>query len=267
MQFFFVINRDKPHAEETADRALQLLERAGAVCTATGKNALSSSQDLKDSDMIIAVGGDGTILSAAQFAVRFDKPILGLHAGRLGFLSGARGEELGSLLRLLRGSYVEHRRMLLTVRVGEKSRTAVNDLLITKPALGSLIDVSVQESGRDVIDYRADSVLFSTPTGSTAYALSSGGPVADPALSFISMAPICSHSLVSRTYLFSDSAKLTAKLGEDCRGHLVIDGEPCFQLPPGQEVHIRRSERTLRLVCLQDQPFYEVVREKFLPQG
>lgn len=272
MKFFFIVNLRKQRAKECAQKAIAVLEKAGGMCALedTNRGAFGDAYhfaplgELSLYDIVVAVGGDGTVMSAAKYAAVADKPILGLNAGRLGFLSGAEVDELEKLKRLLTGKYKKCKRMLLQVQVQNKSFVAVNDCLISKSALGSIIDVSVYESGHSVMDYRADSVLFSTPLGSTAYALSNGGPVADPDLKFISMSPICAHSLVSRTYLFTEQAVLTAKLGSGSQAHLLTDGHEISVLEPGSAIQIQRSLHELCLLYLEDLPFFEIVQKKFL---
>ena len=156
--------------------------------------------------------------------------------------------------------------MLLEIEHGGKKHIAVNDAVFVKPVLGSLINLKVFEKNDFVIEYRTDSVLFSTPTGSTAYALANGGPISDPNLKFISMSPICAHSLISRTYLFSQGAELIVEIGKKDQAYLVVDGVQRCLLNSGDRVKIRKSNKTLRLVYLKDVPFFKLVRKKFLPK-
>lgn len=272
MKFFFIVNLKKKRAKECAQKAISVLERAGGACVLedTNRSAFGDSyrfgslQELFLYDIVIAVGGDGTIMSAAKYAAVAGKPLLGLNAGRLGFLSGAEVDEMEKLKRLLTGEYKKCKRMLLQAQLGDQCFVAVNDCLICKPALGSIIDVSVYEGKHSVMDYRADSVLFSTPIGSTAYALSNGGPVADPDLKFISMSPICAHSLVSRTYLFREQAVLTAQLGSGSKAYLLADGNEVAALDSKSMIQIQRSSHELCLLYLEDLPFFEIVQRKFL---
>lgn len=273
MRIFFVINNSKPEAIDNAKKAIYILNDFNCEC-AVERNVFeffkkcAIADDIRNIykyDFIIAVGGDGTIIAASEYAAKYDIPVLGINSGHMGFLCGLERHDLEKLEKILKNQYNEKKRMLLEVDYNNKKYIAVNDVVFTKPVLGSLIDLKVFESGNFVIEYRADSVLFSTPTGSTAYALSNGGPVADPNLDFVSMAPICAHSLASRTYLFSKNAELVVKIGHRNKTHIVVDGVELDLLDNGSEVKIRKSDKKLRLVYLEDIPFFDLVRKKFLP--
>lgn len=273
MRIFFVINKSKLEAIDNAKKAIHILTCFNCEC-AVERNIFeffkkcAVADDIRNIykyDFIIAVGGDGTIIAASEYAAKYDIPILGINSGHMGFLCGLERHDLEKLENILKNQYNEKKRMLLEVEHISKKYIAVNDVVFTKPVLGSLIDLKVFESGNFVIEYRSDSVLFSTPTGSTAYALANGGPVADPNLEFISMAPICAHSLASRTYLFSKNAELVVKIGNRNKTHMVLDGVELDLLGNGSEVKIRKSDKQLRLVYLEDIPFFDLVRKKFLP--
>ena len=279
MKILFTVNLNKPDAKAITEQAVKILREHGAVCLLDSKNqsafdwpscdCVNFSQLCGDFDMIVTVGGDGTIMNAAKYSVFYDKPLLGINAGRLGFLAGLENTDLDKLPLLLEWNYVEHPRMMLKVihvfKNGELHYTALNDAVLAKAALSSVIDVQVQYGQRGKMDYRCDSIIFSTPTGSTAYALSNGGPIADPDLSFIALAPICPHSLVSRTLLFSERSVIQVQLGEDNRtdAFLLIDGKNVGQVMPDDHILIQQCENRLRLISLDHREFYEVVSKKF----
>ena len=273
MRVLFFVNLNKKNAQQCTLRAIQILTEAGADCSvvppaACGllqKMRVAKEEEAVSFDVLAAVGGDGTIMETAKTAVRAGKPLLVINVGRMGFLSGVKGNEPEKLTRLFRGQMIEHQRMLLQIDFEGKNLIAVNDIVVSKPVLSNLIDLSVACNHRPVISYRADAVLFSTPTGSTASALSNGGPIADPDLAFLSMSPICPHSLISRPYLFSDSSILKATLGKSSKAHLIVDGQPVALLENGARFTIKRSASELRLLTLEDHAFFEAVREKFLP--
>ncbi len=275
MKIFFIINKGKSKAIKNAQNAILILRNLGCECVVEKSvfeffKEYVISEDIDNIykyDFIIAVGGDGTILAASEYAAKYDMPILGINSGHMGFLCGLECHDLQKLEKILKNQYNEKKRMLLEVEYDNKKHIAVNDVVFVKPVLGSLIDLKVFESGNFVIEYRADSVLFSTPTGSTAYALANGGPVSDPNLDFISMSPICAHSLAARTYLFSNDAELAVQIGNrnKSKTHILIDGVELDLLENGSQVKIRKSDRKLRLVYLEDIPFFDLVRKKFLP--
>lgn len=277
MKVLFFINIKKKNAKNTAEKAGQILTSAGVECFMGKKYArffengcfqwLENDQK-GQFEFFISIGGDGTIMEVAKEAVAWNKPLLGINAGRLGFMAGLEAVELERLPNLLKGRYEEQNRMLLEVHHSSlrESFLAVNDAVITKPILNNVIDVSIECNKKRVIEYRADSVLFSTPTGSTAYALSNGGPIADPTLEFISMSPICPHSLLSRTYIFEPQKQLSVHLGKGGlpTAHLLVDGRIAANLDSLDKITISKSEKTLRLIMLHQRGFYQVVGQKFI---
>ncbi|MDE5600017.1 MAG: NAD(+)/NADH kinase [Oscillospiraceae bacterium] len=273
MRFFFIVNVNRKEAIKRTKLAVNIIKELGGEYAIENSNSIAFGKEFEfDSvfhissyNFIIAVGGDGTIMAAAKYAFEYNLPVLGINAGRMGFLCGLEGHDLKNLEKIFNGDYNEEKRTLLEIEWNDKKTIAVNDAVFVKPVLGSIIDLKVFESDNFVIEYRADSVLFSTPTGSTAYALSNGGPVADPNLKFISMSPICSHSLISRAYLFSDNAEIKADVGKSNKAYLIVDGKKMDLLEKGTEVKIRKSDRWLRLVYLEDIPFFELLRKKFFP--
>lgn len=272
MKFLFVVNLQKSHAKECAEKAMEVIAKSGGECfiDEAVKSDFSSKKckflpisAISLVDMIIVLGGDGTIIKAAKYAAPADIPILGLNIGRLGFLSGAEKGEYDKLSCLIKGDYKKTKRMLVEATAKNKTYLAVNDLVISKSSLDTIIDVNITENGQQVINYRADGVIFSTPVGSTAYALSNGGPIADPDLRFISMSAICPHMLISRTYLFSENADLILNVNEGNRAHMIVDGEEVGVLESGDKINIKKSSYTLSLIYLEDNPFFDVVSKKF----
>lgn len=220
-------------------------------------------------DIIIAIGGDGTILHSAKHAVEFDKPLLGINVGRLGFMAGLEMNELSLLSRLVGQDYSVENRMLLRClhhsRTGTSTHLALNDVVISNGALSRIVDIDVKCDDKFVSSFRADGIIFSTPTGSTAYALSAGGPVIDPSFNGISLTPICPHSLVARTVIFSHDKKISAYASK-LNIHpiyITIDGEQGTVLNNEDVIEITRSRKALRLVSLNDKSFYEMLNNKF----
>ena len=164
-------------------------------------------------DAVVAIGGDGTIFHAAADAMRFEKPVLGINAGRLGFLAQAEGDDLSPLDRFAAGDYEIERRLVLQAEVARAGKTeifyAVNDAVITNPDFGLISEIEVRCGGESVGSYRGDGIIFATPTGSTAYSLSAGGPIADPDVDCMILTPLASHSLVSRSIVFAAQRVLT----------------------------------------------------------
>jgi len=220
-------------------------------------------------DIAVTVGGDGTIIHTAKYAARADKPLIGVNVGRLGFVAGIEPENVAELKRLLTGDYIIQNRMLLDVSVrhinGEiEEYIAVNDANIARGQLSRIIDISVYLDDSKISTYRADGLLFSTATGSTAYSLSAGGPVIYPEMECILMTPVCPHSLISRPVLFDGNAGLsvTVKHPDNASVLLSIDGEKNVQITESDIVTIKKAKNSLKLLTLSNQNFYQLLNEK-----
>ncbi|MCI8600114.1 MAG: NAD(+)/NADH kinase [Oscillospiraceae bacterium] len=225
---------------------------------------------LNEADLCLAVGGDGTMIHMAKHAAKAGKPVLGVNLGRLGFLATLESSELPLLDRLFTKEYQIEERMLLeaTLRQGGETRRfeALNDAVVSKGALSRMVEVNLSNRGRQVGVYRADGVIFATPTGSTAYSLSAGGPMIDPGLSGILLTPISAHSLFSRSIFFSDDSELTLTPAgsEEQEIFLTVDGEEAVPLPQGSELTIKKSGLAVHLINLTGKAFYEVINEKLV---
>lgn len=230
--------------------------------------------EIGNMDMLIAIGGDGTIIHAAKHAVKHGLPVLGVNAGRMGFLAQLELGGIGRLRRIATGDFRVCERMMVEAHAmtenGVQAFVALNDIVLTKADLARIVDIEVACGGRVVSEYHADGVIFSSPTGSTAYALSAGGPVVDPSLNCLSMTPICPHSLFSRSVLFSADKVLTARakhINTQNELYLSADGGNAVKLKAGCPVNIMKSKLTAKLVDFGDRAFYEVLSEKILGRG
>ena len=228
-----------------------------------------SRQELPDgTDLIIVLGGDGTLLSAARFVAGRDIPLFAVNLGHLGFLTAIRVDDLfPELERALRGEHRIGRRRMVDcelVRDGKPMATysALNDVVITKSELARMIDLDTHVDNHFVAAYKADGLIVATPTGSTAYSLSAGGPVIFPQVSAFCITPICPHMLTNRPVIVPDSSVIRIlNHGEDGT-FLTIDGqvgEPLFQ---GDHVICRSSEKTIQLIRPPKMLFFDVLREK-----
>ncbi len=222
---------------------------------------------LQACDIAIAIGGDGTIIHTAKQAAAFGKPVLGINSGRLGFTAGLERTELNDLVRLIDGKYDTEERMLLDITVdgenGAEQFSALNEAVISRGALSRMIEVSVANNGQPVSDYQADGIIVATPTGSTAYSLSAGGPIVDTALRCLLLTPVCPHSLHSRPYIFEQDAvlTLTPQSGES-PVFVTVDGEAAIRIAPGGTVCVKRSATCAKLIKLHHKPFYRVLDDK-----
>jgi len=222
----------------------------------------------KSCDIIIAVGGDGTIIHCARNAAAAQKPILGINIGRLGYIAGLETNEMDRLEKLTSGDYTIEDRMMLEIRVDleEKPKifSAFNDAVVARGTLSRILDFKVRLDDTKVCDYRADGLIFSTPTGSTAYSLSAGGPIIDPRMNCILLAPICPHSLLSRPVVFGPDAKLSVRAHSDYESEIIltIDGEIFLKIPDGTKIEFSKSSGTVKILKLKNNNFYEIVTDK-----
>jgi len=234
-----------------------------------GIKGLSSREVAARSDALVVLGGDGTLLAASHLVDR-PVPVLGVNFGSLGFLTEVALSELFPALEsVLDGTYrYEERRMLRAsvdrggepVLVGD----ALNDVVITKAAHARIIELDVSIDGLFVSAFRADGLIVSSPTGSTAYNLAAGGPILHPALPAVVLTPICPHMLTNRPFVVGDGAtvEISLRWGRDVEVHITLDGQPGFALAPGDRVAVTRSPRALRLVRAPGRDYYEVLRTK-----
>lgn len=227
---------------------------------------------LSESDFIIAVGGDGTIIHSAKHAADADKPILGINLGRLGFLASIEPDELGLLENIVGGKFTYDKRMMLEIthyHSGKADKyTAFNDAAVTKGTLSRIIDLNLSCNHGAVGSYRADGLIFSTPSGGTAYSLSAGGPIVDPSIESIIMTPICPHSLFDRSIIFSSDKELemTSKSGNS-EIFVTVDGEKVFKFEQDDRLTVKKSDEFVRLMNINKREFYDVINRKFLNRG
>ena len=246
MKAAIIVNLSKEKAISCAERIVALMREHGASvampieCKGHFRSSsityyFSLRQLLAHSDAAITVGGDGTIIHAAKYAAQTDTPLIGVNVGRLGFAADVETEEIDSLARLITGDYSVENRLLLDIEVIKdgvsRHYLAVNDAVVAHGQLSKIIDLTLSLDGEVISKYRADGLLFSTPTGSTAYSLSAGGPILSPQMRCILMTPVC-------------------------------PGEENIDIQENDSVIIRRSEQTLRLMSLKKRNFYKKLNEK-----
>jgi NAD+ kinase len=227
-------------------------------------------RELNRADCVICFGGDGTILHMAKAATRHNVPILGVNIGTMGFMAELESTEMEELKRLATGDYKIDRRMMLDVTV-QRDRNilfhelCLNDAVITKGAVARIVHVAVACDGVKAMECGGDGIIVATPTGSTGYNLSAGGPIVEPEAQSILITPICAHDLLSRSMVSSAERVITLELSRNARrnGFLSVDGGKAFKLSMGDVVTCRRSQRQTQLVRLNDRSFYDVVHTKF----
>ncbi len=225
-------------------------------------------ETVKNADLVIAVGGDGTIIHAAKHAAPLDKPILGVNCGRVGFVANLEPTEISLLSKLFDGEYVVDDRMMLEITVdhaGErKTFYALNDVTVSKGSVSRMIELNVHLNGELINSYRADGLIFSTPTGSTAYSLSAGGPVIEPHMKCILLTPICPQSLFSRSVLFSDDSEVTVFQHERCDEDVfvTVDGTNSLKLGRNDSITVGKAKVTANFIKLNNKNFYRILNDK-----
>ena len=266
----FIFNSEKPGAAELAQELLEIARLTGAK-----KLKLSGDRKLprgffKDCDACCVIGGDGTLLGAVRGAAAADIPIIGVNQGSLGFLTTFSADEArAQFATLLEGDYRLARRALLDCKTGpRRSDVALNDVLIKDAKPSRIVRLEVFANDQLVTDYTCDGLIFSTPTGSTAYNLAAGGPIVHPAAGVITMTPICPHTLSNRTIIFRDDVKLTVhNRSEGARLLVAMDGQRNMVVTAGAPVEISISTRTLSLAQRRDYSHFEVMRAKLKWSG
>ena len=228
------------------------------------ENALSL-----DADLIVVLGGDGTMISTARLIGDADTLVLGINYGSLGYLTDFRIEEMFPALEaIIAGQYEIDRRVMLDIehwRRDEKlaAGRVLNDVVITKSALARIIDINVRLNGLFVNKFRADGLIVSTPTGSTAYNLSAGGPIIYPSMNAIVMTPICPFTLTNRPIVVPDSAEIELTLDNENEGVVLsLDGQTGYPMKAGDRVVIRKSGTTFNLVQPANRNYFDVLRDK-----
>ena len=229
---------------------------------------LSRIELANSAEMVVALGGDGTILAASRLLAERGVPLLGINMGGLGFLTVKSAEQLDQVLDLIdKGSYsMEERMMLEGEVVGPKPCSgllALNDFVIGHGAMARIFDLSVTVDRRFVSSYAADGLILATPTGSTAYSLSAGGPIVDPSMNVIVATPICPHTLAVRPMIVPGSSVVEVEiLNADRRVDLTADGQESHELTPGNKVRVKSAESVAKLIMVEGAEFFDILRTK-----
>ena len=225
-----------------------------------------TAEELKSADILVCFGGDGTILHAAKDANQFHVPILGVNLGSVGFMAELELGELSMLSRLASGKYSVEQRMMLDVAVRREGRIlysdlALNDAALTKGAVARVVELEVLRDKSLMTRMSADGVVISTPTGSTAYSMSAGGPIVEPTAENIIVTPICAHALA---FVLDAARSLSIRVGRMARktAFLSVDGGRAFRLNGGDIVETRKSNSKTSLVRITGRSFYEILNQK-----
>lgn len=227
-------------------------------------------KELPDASAVVCFGGDGTILHMAKAATRHGVPVLGVNIGTMGFMAELESTELDQLARLATDDYSIDNRMMLDVSVFRDRDIifhdiCLNDVVITKGAVARIVHLAVKCDGVQAMECGGDGVIVATPTGSTAYSLSAGGPIVEPEAHSILITPICAHDVASRCMVASDNRLIQVELTKNARRNafLSVDGGKALKMNMGDTATIKKSNLSTKLIRLKDRSFYDVVNMKF----
>jgi len=227
-------------------------------------------RELPNASMVICFGGDGTLLHMAKAATRHGIPVLGVNIGTMGFMAELESTELSQLSRIATGDYSVDSRMMLDVTV-HRDRSIIfhdlclNDVAITKGAVARIVHLEVKCDGVQAMECGGDGIIVATPTGSTAYSLSAGGPIVEPDAHSILVTPICAHDVASRCIVTSDKRTISVAMTQNARrnAYLSVDGGKALRMNMGDVATICKSNLVTKLVRLKDRSFFDVVNMKF----
>jgi NAD+ kinase len=239
-----------------------------------GLPAAPAHEFSQDIDVLVCVGGDGTFLRAARYSFTRQVPVMGVNAGKLGFLAEVDiKNSFKSVDALLSGSYLIEERMLLEFEVERENKSrkssefiALNEVMIIRDTAGKILDLEVMVNGFPFLEYRADGFIAATPTGSTAYSLSAGGPIVEPKNELIILTPLCPHNLFNRSFIISPESEIEIKLStRNSSDYLNADGETCNTgLVDGDIIKIKKSSRKLKLITFNQDIFFKVFKDKLM---
>ncbi len=224
---------------------------------------------IKEADLLLCLGGDGTMLHNSKLAARNGVPMLGINLGHMGFITELEREDAPRLAEVLEGRYTVETRMMLDFEVrrnGEKvcSGFGLNEAVVARQSPAHSIHLTAYGDDRKISDYSGDGIIIATPTGATAYSMAAGGPIVEPTAENLLLTPMCAHSLTAKPYVLAGDRHTSVELmrGDMDEALLLVDGEDCFTLRTGDTVHVRKSEMVTRLIKLRRLSFYDIVRNK-----
>lgn len=271
-RFCIIVNKDRDEKMELTSRVKEILSELGkkvTVCVESAEKQRKEETIPEETEAVIVLGGDGTMIRAAKRLCGMDVPMLGINTGTLGYLTAVEVQETERALQCLAAGefHAETRMMLDVFREECYSDTVLNEVAITRSGVSRLIQVAVSVNGVLLDVVAGDGLLISTPTGSTGYNLSAGGPIVKPGAELIMITPLCPHSLSSRPVIVSGEDEITLEVMQDKRTKDVevlatYDGREAMSLKAGERIRIRKSRYQTKLIKLDERSFFEVLRSK-----
>ena len=276
MKISVISNSTKDLSFEQTIRICEILHNNGATVRLSNNykglcGYVQYSDDLySDTDAVVVLGGDGTILREGVACAKMDIPVMGINLGRVGFMTETEIDDVEeNIKRLLSGDYEIQERMMMSVEIvnenGRSKYLALNDCVVSKPD-AQMINVSVSANDEKITEYIADGIILSTPTGSTGYSLSAGGPVADPACEIFMATPICAHTLLARPAVMSAEKEISVELieGANKLADVTIDGVVVGKLMVGDVTVIKKACEKFKLIKFKKQSFYDIMTAKLI---
>lgn len=283
MKVGILLNPEKPGGLKTLKRLREALEKRGCECVLDNETAaiagevsdVHAKQMGDHVDMVAVLGGDGTMMHAVSRLGVFEKPVAGINIGTLGFLTTCKDSEIDEFAEAVsKGCYRTSVRMLLEARVLRTTGEVLvyhglNEVTIARGETGRMVTLVAKVDGEWLNRYRADGLIVATPTGSTAYSLSAGGPLIAPQSSVIVITPICPHSLSQRSLVLSDDVEIeiSPERADDGSMIFTVDGRDTTRIDPGDRVLVKKAQRSFHLLRLEGTSFYEALRQKLGWQG
>lgn len=279
MQIAVFPNRSKRRASEIVDRIFHFYDNKDVRLVMQAADARFFRKDKcglpcverVHVDMALSIGGDGTLLGVCRRFTGQNVPVCGINIGTLGFLADIETQELEShLAKILSGEYNIEHRLLLAAYVnnsfGEKFLgQAINDVVIAKGGAARMLNLGLHINQTHLMDYKADGLIVSSPTGSTAYSLSAGGPILNPTVRGLLLTPICAHTFQIRPLVIGENDVIRLKIGNVQQDVMVtLDGQESFYVQPGDEIIVRKANATAQIVKFEDKDYYTVLRNKLL---
>ncbi len=279
MNISLIVNFEKDNSKAIALKTVDILNQQEVyfytdkvTANALGTDIFNIVDDVFSvCDILMVVGGDGTIIHTAKKAALYNKPVLGINTGRIGYLASAKGEELQLISKILTGEYTIDERIMLSVSVeshnDKKEYLAFNDAVVCKGSLSRMIDIDL-ELDDHTLRYRADGLIISTPTGSTAYSLSAGGPLLDPRLDSVLLTPICPYTYLNKAMVIPADTKMCISVDTagDKEAFLTVDGEVAVRILGDDKIKIQSSDTAVKLVCLKSESIFQRLEAKILQE-
>jgi len=273
-----LVNPQKSNMEEYIIKIIRYCDMTGLLCYINDEEYackigfsdryLPDIEFCKKIDLLISLGGDGTILRAARLIGRYEKPILGINFGGLGFLTESPAHKLEETLdNIYRGDFSIEERMLLSAsKIGQSEIfTAFNDVVVSGEAISRLINLEVAVNGEYLTVYTADGLIISTPTGSTAHSLSAGGPIVSPDTEMILLTPICPHTLTNRPVIVNKESEISIGISMNSflpKGLITIDGQTVFHIAKDERIVVKSAPFHIKLVTFKTHSYFEILRRK-----